>query len=421
MKTVLLSLAALVTITTNAQFKIPGKKDIEKRIEKEVKKDINEPAKEEPKTTPETKTPAPSDDEITGPAKSFISTFWKQIEKMRSHTNENNKQVVYSNGIQAATQALNNTKMKDANYNTQKMEQALEECKATYNGLASGKQDLRDFRSATLDKLSYFFNTASDKSLAYNYDSKETDEEKIERVRKNDEAIIKYKQEADMYANEKKDETYYNHQLTSILNIAKSYQAPDGKNKWPNGIQIPMHHYFDPESMHSLGSFTLVQEVKHKEAWFYAANKIYPNQPTIQKGLEWCQKAVAAIGSTNDVLASIKADAKAYLSKVKLPTAKVKDAALEAEFKKNFMAQGWGETVVKVNIQSTDWVIDRNSLTGIIVARSKQAYIASTKPDGTCWITEFWLGQDYNGSGYGNFRNITANSFRSQTNCDNIK
>ena len=84
--------------------------------------------------------------------------------------------------------------------------------------------------------------------------------------------------------------------------------------------------------MWSLGSFTLIQDVKKQEAFFYAANAIYPNHPKIQKALEWCKKAVTQNGTIDEVLAKIGKSNSDYLKNVKFPTAKVNDAVLEAEF-----------------------------------------------------------------------------------------
>ena len=93
----------------------------------------------------------------TGPAKAQVNSFWKQIEKMRNHDKEDNKQVVFSSAIQSAQSALNNTKLKDPSYNTANMEKALKECQDVYNGLASGKEDLRNSRISTQKKMNLFF------------------------------------------------------------------------------------------------------------------------------------------------------------------------------------------------------------------------------------------------------------------------
>lgn len=358
--------------------------------------------------------------DTTSKAKAQINNFWKQYEKMKTHTDESNKQVVYKNCINGCKTALNNTKMKDPNYNTSEMEKALSELENMYNGVADGKENARELGRITSSKLLMFFEP-SGPFIRFDYSSLETDAETIQRVRNNDDSLKKYKQLADKFLSEPYDKSWYDQRLMAILHKAKSFQTPFEKSKWPAGLAVNMHHLEDPNNMWGIGTFTLIQDVKKEEAYFYAANAIYPNQPTIQKALEWCKKAVAQNGTIDEVLAKIGKSNSDYLKKVKFPVAKVTDANLEADFKKIFNEQGWDEKITKVSIQSTDWVIDRNELTGVIVGRSKQAFIATKKPDGTCWVTEFWIFQDYNGSGYGNFRNGTGNSYRSQLDCANVK
>jgi hypothetical protein len=414
-KTIVITML-LSAIYGTAQFKLPSKNDIKKEV-KDLKSD-NKPKKSEDASS-QNQTAIPKE-EVNSPAKGQISAFWKQIEKMRNHTDPNNKQVVFSGGIQSAQMSLKNTKVKDANYDTSEMEKALKECQDVYNGIAGGKENNRELGRNTLTKLQMFFEP-SGPFIRYDFTSQESDSEKIQRVRNNNDSIAKYKKLADKFLSEPYDKSYYDNKLKFILTRAESFQTPYEKSKWPQGLAVNMHHLEDPNNMWGLGTFTLIQDVKKQEAYFYAANVIYPNQPKIQKALEWCKKAVAQIGNVEEVLAKINKSEGDYLKKVKFPSAKVNDAALEAEFKKHFNAMKYDETITKVNIQSTDWTIDRNELTGVIVGRSKQAYIATKTPKGECYVTEFWIFQDYNGSGYGAFRNVTSNSFRSKLDCANIK
>lgn len=94
--------------TAAAQLKIPGRKAIEKKVEKTANSVLNgSDKKDNGSSAPDTNIPA---EETNSPAKSYINSFWKHIEKMKNHDNENNKQIVYNNGINAAKTALNNTK-----------------------------------------------------------------------------------------------------------------------------------------------------------------------------------------------------------------------------------------------------------------------------------------------------------------------
>lgn len=421
MKNITLISLLLAGFYSTAQLKLPNKNDIKNDIKKEIKKEIklDSKSKKSETTTSQASTPIPTE-EVNSPAKGQISTFWKQIEKMRNHTDQNNKQVVFSGGIQSAQMSLKNTKTKDPNYDTSEMEKALKECQDVYNGIAGGKENTRELGRVTSSKLLSFFEP-SGPFIRYDFDSQESDNEKIQRVKNNNDSLAKYKKIADKFLSEPYDKSWYEHWLNKTLDKAKSFQTPYEKSKWPAGLAVNMHHLEDPNNSWSLGIFTLIQDIKKQEAYFYAANAIYPNQPKLEKALEWCKKAVAQNGNVDGVLAKINKSESDYLKKVKFPSAKVNDAALEVEFKKHFNAMKYDETITKVNIQSTDWTIDRNELTGVILGRSKQAYIATKTPNGDCYVTEFWILQDYNGSGYGSFRNVTNNSFRSKLDCSNVK
>lgn len=424
MKKIIISIviAVLANLQLNAQ--IPGRGDINKRVAGETRKVVeknntNNQATADTTAKPGADTPTQP---AEGPAKGQISTFWKHIEKMRSHTKEDNKQVVYSSGLQGAKSSLNNTKIKDPSYNTAAMEQALAECQAVYDGLGKAKVNTREQASQTLDKLLTFFEKTHTPLLYYNPLMNSSDAAIMELVKANDDSIAKYKRMVMAFISEKQDEMMVKSHLAKVQNVAKSFQEPyDKTHAWPMGLDNDMFHLTDPTASKNMGTFSLVQSVKHKEAYFFAATQIYPNQPDLIKAHENCKKALAVIGNNEQFIAKIKKSENDYLQSVKLPAAKVKDAGLEAEFKKHFLALDYKETVLKINITSTDWTVERNTLTGIVIGRSKQAYIASKNAEGVCYVTEFWIMQDYNGSGYGPFRNITNNSFRSRIACENVK
>ena len=64
------------------------------------------------------------------------------------------------------------------------------------------------------------------------------------------------------------------------------------------------------------------------------------------------------------------------------------------------MAEGWGETIVKIHLLSRDWSIVRNSLTGAIICRIQTAAIVAKKKDGSCILYDYTIRQAFTGSGY---------------------
>jgi hypothetical protein len=107
------------------------------------------------------------------------------------------------------------------------------------------------------------------------------------------------------------------------------------------------------------------------------------------------------------------------LKNVKMPAALTTNATMDKEFRKAFEQTGWGETILKVNLLDTDWHIERNELTGVILSRYQSAAIAAKQSNGRCMLYTFTIKQEYNGSGYGSSRRDSHNS--NQIACENVK
>jgi hypothetical protein len=79
----------------------------------------------------------------------------------------------------------------------------------------------------------------------------------------------------------------------------------------------------------------------------------------------------------------------------------MKDAALEKRMletvKRELVWKDQAWTGIK--IFSDDWSVVRHA-NGTILSRSLGAWVQSKKNDGTYWVRAFFLGQEYNGSGY---------------------
>jgi len=80
------------------------------------------------------------------------------------------------------------------------------------------------------------------------------------------------------------------------------------------------------------------------------------------------------------------------------------DATLEAKILKVTQTygkkNGWSETFTKVKIKSEGWNIIRNSVSGIIVGRSIDAYVYAVWPDGHCTYQIFGFSQSHDGTKY---------------------
>ncbi len=85
-------------------------------------------------------------------------------------------------------------------------------------------------------------------------------------------------------------------------------------------------------------------------------------------------------------------------------TAAMADPKLEAKIltaaQSHAKSKGWNEQFSKVKIQSNDWIIKRNEITGIILARTVDAWVYATWPDGHCTYQVFGFTQNYDGVKY---------------------
>lgn len=85
-------------------------------------------------------------------------------------------------------------------------------------------------------------------------------------------------------------------------------------------------------------------------------------------------------------------------------TASMNDPKLEAKIltaaQEHAKSNGWKEQFSKVKIQSKDWIVKRNEITGIILARTIDAWVFATWPDGHCTYQVFGFTQNYDGAKY---------------------
>lgn len=103
------------------------------------------------------------------------------------------------------------------------------------------------------------------------------------------------------------------------------------------------------------------------------------------------------------------------------PEAGMNDAALEAKILEAFLDKGWKETPKKVIITSRAWFIERHPVTGIILRRTIEAAVCSTRGDADCFYQKFNFSQDYDGSGYQDYTYMNGIGSQNQVPCGCFK
>lgn len=158
------------------------------------------------------------------------------------------------------------------------------------------------------------------------------------------------------------------------------------------------------------------------ETYWSAAARIFPNMKEAAEVHQLAKDALATAGTMEQTVARCKAKRMEYLKKLKIPAPVVTNAALEAEFKEAFNNEGWGETIIKVSIQTREWSIVRHSISGAILYRTQYAYIVAKQKAGNCMLYGFTIKQQYTGSGYSSISSRAGHDvFENEFLCENAQ
>lgn len=406
----------LLSAAAQAQLKIPGRKELEKKAEKAVEKatrgESGQAKSGQSESASGDSQVAIPPEETSSPAKSQINLFWKHIDKMRSHTKQDNMQVVYGSGIQNAQMALKNTKIKDAAYNTADMEKALQQCQDVYNGLASGKEDKRNADNAATKSVTelltfpYIF-----KEAALNIGGDGVDDETLIKAKlaESDAKLMTYKDKIDAFLASNPSPATYVHSEGTVVN--RSF--PDGYLKQADIV------YKTYRTKASVGAY---QDLLICRTYIENAKRVYPNATTLDEHLRKVNEGLAKYGSRDDFMNKMAANQKEYVKNLRMGKPMMSNPTIEkvarSEYERMKMSSQ-GYTVTKVHIVS-EWRLEKNVLD---IPLHKEVYVnlAIKLADGKCGIAVGWVRQDYEGGGtYGAPRLILPSPVQ-ELPCENLQ
>lgn len=145
-------------------------------------------------------------------------------------------------------------------------------------------------------------------------------------------------------------------------------------------------------------------ELEYNQAYWDAAQKIYPNEPDFKKVWQLAAKLVDGLGTIDDVHKLASKSKQQKINDTKLPLAAMKDAALEKMFMDafdKFHGEEFKGKAVKAVLTSDEWSIERNNITGIVTGRVRRAVVLYKGKDGKCYLTaNFFLHQEYVGNSF---------------------
>jgi hypothetical protein len=140
-------------------------------------------------------------------------------------------------------------------------------------------------------------------------------------------------------------------------------------------------------------------ELVYKQAYWDAAQKLYPGETAFAAACSLATKTIARLGSISDLHANASKNIVQKINDTRMPAAIVKDVALEKLFTEAFNKRYREEfkgTAIKAVILTPDWGIERNQLTGIIIGRVRRGAVAYKGNDGKCYLcSQFSIYQDY--------------------------
>jgi len=166
-------------------------------------------------------------------------------------------------------------------------------------------------------------------------------------------------------------------------------------------------------------------ELLYKQAFWDAAQKVYPTETDFAKAYTTATKLVDTLGSIDNVRAIASKSKEQKIKDTRVPVAVIKDAALEKMFIDVFNKQYSEEfkgAATKAVIRSDDWSIERNEITGIVTGRVRRAAIVYKGSNGKCYlVSNFFIHQEYVGSSFIETKSIYIVQNGQEMLCENVK
>jgi hypothetical protein len=335
-----------------------------------------------------------------GPAKKPYDDFWKIIAEINESIKQKPDEPLSSNKLSSAYNKINMVKIKDKDFNTDAMEAEVEKLEKLLQQWHKDKRTAYKVSVQQQGAVTGLLKEGEPKIRSTG--NKETDIASFKT------SLVQFSESAaQILAGDKaaylSAENSVQARANAVKNLADMYISRFSKATDELGI----YNYYDLMGM--------------QEYWS-AMKKFYPANNVIVEAYSYVNAAMQKAGSEELVLQKIKQNKSDALAKAKMPAAVVKDEGLERFIKNLFpsLNQLKSFTPVKVHIMSADWTIDRNQLTGVIIQRSKHAVVGAKKAEGTCWLLNIWVAQDYTGNGYGATRQ-SGDNIIAETACANLQ
>jgi hypothetical protein len=165
-------------------------------------------------------------------------------------------------------------------------------------------------------------------------------------------------------------------------------------------------------------------EMQAEQIHWDAAQKVFPDEPKFAEAYQKIMVMVNKYGGLDKIAEQNKVNNAEKIKNQLLPVAMVKDATLEKMFVDAFnkrYATEYKGTATKAIMLQSNWQTERNTLTGLVTGRIRQAAIVYKGIDGKCYLVSIvHLYQDYIGSSFQNTKAVYAQNGQEML-CENVK
>jgi hypothetical protein len=349
------------------------------------------------------------DPNYDGPAKITVKAFWENAAKLEASITAGGSSMDGAK-LSVLQNKINDTKRKDAAYNTSAME-------AKVTTLFKGIEFLRG--KAEADKKARdgkTFNSQEVAKILYSlfHISTQVDNGRLKTIKQEIEGYKKRTADVltmDTSGNKSELRQHLVQLKNSFKSAEKDMYELDRRCREQTVAENAEVNYY---------------ELLYNQAYWDAAQKIYPNEENFKKAYSLATKLSEGLGSIDDVHKLASKSKQQKINDTKLPVAAMKDATLEKMFIDAFNkyhSEEFKGTATKAVLTSDDWSIRRHEITGIVTGRIRRAVIVYKGKEGKCYITaNFFLLQEYVGSSFSsNAKSVYPIMGSQEMLCENVK
>ena len=351
-----------------------------------------------------------------GPAKMYVSTFWRQADVFK------NGKGTESN-IANMGKAIAGIKEKDPSYSTSTMEEELKKRKdevekkqANEDAKFNEKANAIEGKNEKTRQITQMFNDITN-CVQITIPSEEKD---IVDFKDRVKSILERKDILAAFKERYKDDAY----LEALVDELKS------------GSDIPLSREInmvvleinDPSGSDGSNWEQPYYKIQGIKAYWEAAQQMFPEIPECAEALKRCNELASKYGTAEQIKAITKSNKATAIKTRKLPAPVVKDAALEKILIEGFNKRygpAYNAKAVKAVLTQDGWTTERNAITGIVTGRNRTGKIAykTEEGDGKCYLlgNNIYIYEEYIGGSFTNAKVIYIGLGGEEMLCENVK